>query len=729
MHSLIASIPEALIPKTASPAAGRPKNAMPDSERFGNLLHAQVAASMSAGSKLLTAPREGSVLLSKPEQRPENSAGEKSQVTEAAIRPSAERSSPVFRLDKETGEAADGNGGGLRPAGSATAARGKEANPGPAAEEDATAFISDRPILRAEPRTTKADPEIQSPAEPDRAPVSRTCVRNSASSRLEVRLPDAAGATKTVLVAPAQNASALQRGSSSGAARWSPDGSIVPSREVDPVAMVDQHHEAQEHSERPLNVGLVGISPQPETVQTGRLLEGSSTQPNRGNMTVGGEPTDPAPDAQACSSQAGPIDPLSRPGEKADNTSMAHDSPWPAVYGPGNEATFTFSLASSASQIGNPALQSHDGSAAHTCSPPTSEIGNTGKGLTGRENEAASSSERKSRGEWKPPMTMQPTHNAAASSSEKKRRGEWKLPVTMQPTQVVTNQPSAASSQPAAGAATLVQTNTTAIAGTPPKRDLLVKGDSGGAPGIPGSKSSKPPAVLQNRLQETASTETHSASETLPSSGFHDHGVSHPATNSSTRALNSSGTPISNSGSFPFKAGNQGLGPISSSLDPSATAGEAKAAPGKMAAVPVNTGGAFARLDSAAAAPQTITNTPQRLAVGVHSAGLGWVEIHAHNTQGLVSATLATGSPETRNAVSVQLPQIREYLNGEQIHVGELSSEVFSSPSGNRDGSSQHAPQEGVHRSLKNSEQEERRPSGPSGEGNPESLSYINVRV
>lgn len=146
----------------------------------------------------------------------------------------------------------------------------------------------------------------------------------------------------------------------------------------------------------------------------------------------------------------------------------------------------------------------------------------------------------------------------------------------------------------------------------------------------------------------------------------------------------------------------------------------------KPASAAVNTGGAFERLDSAAA-PQTIASTPQRLAVGVHNAGLGWVEIHAHNAQGQVAATLAS-STESHNAVSAALPGIREYLSGEHIRVGHLTSEVFSPPSGNREGSSQDRAQSRSSHSAKTTDKETQ-PAGAPGETEVEALSYINVRV
>jgi hypothetical protein len=132
----------------------------------------------------------------------------------------------------------------------------------------------------------------------------------------------------------------------------------------------------------------------------------------------------------------------------------------------------------------------------------------------------------------------------------------------------------------------------------------------------------------------------------------------------------------------------------------------------------------FERMDSAAA-PQVIESTPQRLAVGVHSSGLGWVEIRTSNAAGQVSATLASSSAQSHNAISGQLPTMREYLAGQHVQIATLASERFSSSSG--DSSQNHSrsetapPDKGM--------EGEKALSTTSFEVDTDSLSYINVRV
>jgi hypothetical protein len=133
-------------------------------------------------------------------------------------------------------------------------------------------------------------------------------------------------------------------------------------------------------------------------------------------------------------------------------------------------------------------------------------------------------------------------------------------------------------------------------------------------------------------------------------------------------------------------------------------------------------GATFERMDSAAA-PEVMESTPQRLAVGVRSQGLGWVEIRTSNTAGQVSATFATGSVESQSAVSAQLPSVREYLAGEHVHIDNLASERFSSSSGGGEGSGNEG--------SRNASTAEAviAPRTVSGDAEVESLSYINVRV
>jgi hypothetical protein len=150
---------------------------------------------------------------------------------------------------------------------------------------------------------------------------------------------------------------------------------------------------------------------------------------------------------------------------------------------------------------------------------------------------------------------------------------------------------------------------------------------------------------------------------------------------------------------------------------------------------------AFERMDSGAT-PQVIESTPQRLAVGVRSPGLGWVEVHASNAAGQVSATVVAGSAESHGAVSAQLPSVREFLAGEHVRVDNLTSERFpaSSGGGGEGFSGGQSGNEARNQAGRESRDENGSEGGPSL-NNPgsastitsaretESLSYINVRV
>lgn len=142
---------------------------------------------------------------------------------------------------------------------------------------------------------------------------------------------------------------------------------------------------------------------------------------------------------------------------------------------------------------------------------------------------------------------------------------------------------------------------------------------------------------------------------------------------------------------------------------------------------PMQAGATFERMDSAAA-PRVIESAPQRLAVGVRSPGLGWVEIRTSNAAGQVSATLATGSVESHAAVTAQLPSMREYLAGEHIRIDQLASERFSPSSGGHGGSSGEQAQSSGSRAT--GTPESAISSGPtSADAELENLTYINVRV
>jgi flagellar hook-length control protein FliK len=146
----------------------------------------------------------------------------------------------------------------------------------------------------------------------------------------------------------------------------------------------------------------------------------------------------------------------------------------------------------------------------------------------------------------------------------------------------------------------------------------------------------------------------------------------------------------------------------------------------------LSAGAALERMD-AAVAPQVMESTPQRLTVGVHNAGLGWMEIRTSTAAGQVSATLTTGSPESHGALAAQLPAVREYLAGEQIHIDHLAAERFSQSAGERGSSSGDPSQnEGARHQTSLQQQSSRGMSSvgfSSADVDPEGLSYINVRV
>jgi hypothetical protein len=136
----------------------------------------------------------------------------------------------------------------------------------------------------------------------------------------------------------------------------------------------------------------------------------------------------------------------------------------------------------------------------------------------------------------------------------------------------------------------------------------------------------------------------------------------------------------------------------------------------------------FERMDSAAP-PQTIESSPQRLAVGVRTSELGWVEIRTNNAAGQVSATVAANTAEAHPALTGQLSSMREYLVGQNVHVDHLAWESFPASSDQREGSSgERSPDGGGTRGTKVPEQAISRGTA-SVDADAESLSYINVRV
>jgi len=136
---------------------------------------------------------------------------------------------------------------------------------------------------------------------------------------------------------------------------------------------------------------------------------------------------------------------------------------------------------------------------------------------------------------------------------------------------------------------------------------------------------------------------------------------------------------------------------------------------------------AFERMD-AAPAPQVLTSGPQRLAVGVRDAGLGWVEVRTHTAAGQISAVVATNSAEAHAAVSAQLPAMREYLAAQHVRVDTLGTQQFTSSSGQEDSS------RGNHRGDRTVAREPSQSTGTDmqmaiPEAEEETLSYISVRV
>lgn len=154
-------------------------------------------------------------------------------------------------------------------------------------------------------------------------------------------------------------------------------------------------------------------------------------------------------------------------------------------------------------------------------------------------------------------------------------------------------------------------------------------------------------------------------------------------------------------------------------------------------------GGTFARMDSAAP-PLVTESSPQRLAVGVRDAGLGWVEIRTHAAGGQVSAVLTAATSEAQATLAAHLPEVREYLAGQQVRVDQLSSEALAR--GEREGSSggQAGNGQGGNAEAGNAQGESAQ-AGSARAGNLETrklgsvaamfagdgekLSYVNVRV
>jgi flagellar hook-length control protein FliK len=136
----------------------------------------------------------------------------------------------------------------------------------------------------------------------------------------------------------------------------------------------------------------------------------------------------------------------------------------------------------------------------------------------------------------------------------------------------------------------------------------------------------------------------------------------------------------------------------------------------------------------AAAAPVVTESSPQRLAVGVRDAGLGWVEIRTHAAGGQVSAVLTAASSEAQAALTAHLPEVREYLAGQQVRVDQLSSERLAPGDGEGSSRGQGGSAGNAQSGSAPGRNSDTREQGSlaamfGSDGNEESLSYINVRV
>jgi hypothetical protein len=139
-------------------------------------------------------------------------------------------------------------------------------------------------------------------------------------------------------------------------------------------------------------------------------------------------------------------------------------------------------------------------------------------------------------------------------------------------------------------------------------------------------------------------------------------------------------------------------------------------------------GAVLERMDSAAA-PRVLASAPQRLAVGIRDNSLGWVEIRTHAAAGQIAAVLATGSGAAQAALHASLPEMRNFLAGQQVHVDQLSAEPFPASSGDRQGSGHaESPGKGTDDLVR-----EEPLAGPSqaatDDDAEEALSFISVRV
>lgn len=134
----------------------------------------------------------------------------------------------------------------------------------------------------------------------------------------------------------------------------------------------------------------------------------------------------------------------------------------------------------------------------------------------------------------------------------------------------------------------------------------------------------------------------------------------------------------------------------------------------------------FERMD-AAAPPQVLASSPQRLEVGVRDSGLGWVEIRTHTAAGQVSAVVSTATTEAHAALSAQLPAMREYLAAQHVRVDTLGSDQFSPSAGERDSS--HGSQTRSYGTHREAPPPANLDPAAAATAEEETLSYISIRV
>ena len=170
-------------------------------------------------------------------------------------------------------------------------------------------------------------------------------------------------------------------------------------------------------------------------------------------------------------------------------------------------------------------------------------------------------------------------------------------------------------------------------------------------------------------------------------------------------------------------------------LSQTAQTSQAPAAAISATAAPLSTGSsvrdlrpsaAFERMDGAEP-PRVLESSPQKLAVGVRDAGLGWVEIRTRAVTGQVAATLTSTTHAAQTAISAELPAIRETLMNHHVALHSLSAERFpASQGGGHSGS--NAPDSGTptRPSFAKTKTET---SAVQSEAEGEGLSYISVRV